>query len=326
MKIKLLLLSLVLILGLQGIGFAQAAGGTTDGKLNQFYPQDFNTWTATSIGSVASGAVTITVSSATTRITAAGGKSFNPFVANSTVLIDAGTSVAETDTIGTVTGSAPGNISFTTTTGSAHTGRFNINSGTYGLQEALDAAVQSGGGVVFVPPAYPGTTAMITGLLRGSSTVIVIDRRSTITPYLWSGSAYVASFIAGTGANGSSLNILTKTVTVAGSASATLTATNFIPAGSVVFGLTSYVTSTFSNTSLTSMKIGDGSTTDKFSSATMALTAGTTSNSATDGNMTAPFYSKAATSVVITGNGASFTTNGIIRLVLFYWTVTPPTS
>lgn len=324
MKIKSLLLTLVAILALQGFAFAQV---NADAKLHQFYPQDFNAWTATATQSVAAGAVTVTVSAPTARITASGGGQFNPFVANSTVILDAGVSaVVETDTIATASCTPPTTCSFTTTTTYAHTGRFTINSGTYGLQEALDVAVQSGGGVVFVPPTYPGTTAMITGLLRGAATVLVVDRRSTITPYLWSGSAYVASFISGNGANGSSLNILTKTTTVAGAAAATITASNFIPAGSVVFGLTSYVTSTFSNTSLTSMKIGDGSTTDKFSSATMALVAGTVSNSMTDGNMTAPFYSKAVTSVVITGNGASFTTNGIIRLVLFYWTVTPPTS
>ncbi len=325
MKIKVLLLSLVLILGLQGIGFAQVNG---DAKLNQFYPQDYNAWTATSTGSVAAGAVTITVSAPTARITASGRGQFNPFVANSTVLIDNGvSSVSETDTIATASCSPPTTCSFTTTTTYAHTGRFTINSGTYGLQEALDAAVQSGGGVVFVPPSYPGTTAMITGLLRGSATVIVVDRRSTITPYLWSGSVYAASFIAGTGASGSTLQILTKTTTIAGAASATITASNFIPAGSIVLGLTSYVTSTFSNTSLTSMKIGDGSTTNKFSSATMALTAGTTSNSLTDGAAaTAPLLYQAATSVVVTGNGASFTTNGIIRIVLFYIQVTPPTS
>jgi len=298
---------------------------TTDFKLHQFYPSDFNTWTAVATNSVAATSATAVLSAPTVnQITARGGNKFNPFVVNSTVLINNGGTDAETVTISAVTAT-----SFTATFGTAHTGRFNVNSGTYGLQEAIDAAVAVGsGGVVFIEPTYPGTTGMITSAIRGATNVLIIDRRSgNFTFYLWGGSAYAAAAAPGvTVTNGSQFQILTKTVIVDGAAAATLTATNFIPAGSTVLGLVTYVTSTFSNTSLTSMKIGDGSTTDKFSSATMALTAGTTSNSETDGNKTALFYSKAATSVVITGNGASFAANGHIRLILYYTASSVPTS
>jgi hypothetical protein len=220
--------------------------------------------------------------------------------------------------------------SFTASFGTAHTGRFNVSSGTYGLQEAVDAAVAAGsGGVVWVEPTYPGTTAMITSAIRGNANVVIIDRRSGHWDvYAWSGSAYaLGSALNGQGANGATVQILTKTALVNGAAGATITATNFIPAGATILGLTSYVVSTFSNTSLTSMKIGDGTTTNKFSSATMALTAGTTSNSQTDGAaITSPLLYQAQTNVVITGNGASFAANGQIRLVMFYILVTPPTS
>lgn len=313
------------LMAFQGFAFAQ----TTDYKLHQFYPSDFNKWTAVATNSVAATSASANISAPTARITANGGQPFVPFVVNSKMLINAGGSDAETVTITAATCNPPTTCSFTATFGVAHTGRFNVQSGTYGLQEALDAAVAAGnGGLVYVEPTYPGTTAMILALVRGSTSVLIVDRRSgATTPYVWNGSAYAATFVNGQGASGSTLQILTKTTTIAGAAAATISASNFIPAGSIVLGLTSYVTSTFSNTSLTSMKIGDGTTTNKFSSATMALVAGTTSNSLTDGAAaTAPILYQAATSVVVTGNGASFTTNGVIRIVLFYIQVTPPTS
>jgi len=325
MKIKALILTLALVLGLQGFAYAQ----TTDAKLHQFYPSDYNTWTAVATNSVAATAATAILSPPTTRITARGGQSFNPFRANSTVLINNGGTDVETVTISSVSCSPPVNCSITATFGTAHTSRFNVQSGTYGLQEALDAAVEGGGGgVVWVEPTYPGTTAMITSLVRGSATVPVIDRRNGVwNVYVWSGSAYAANYVNGQTPSGATVQILTKTTTINGSAAATISASNFIPAGALVLGVTSYVTSTFSNTSLTSMKIGDGTTTDKFSSATMALVAGTTSNGNTDGAAaTAPRLYQAATSIVITGNGANFAANGTIRIVMFYIMVTPPTA
>lgn len=320
---RFLTLALALV-ALQGFAFAQ----TTDFKLHQFYASDFNQWTAQGTNTITSGAKTVTVSAPTARITANGGQQFNPFVVNDTILVDSGTANSETVTVTAASCTPPTSCSFTATFSNAHTSRYNVNSGTYGLQEALNAAVASGSGLVFVEPTYPGTTAMITALVNGSSSVLVVDRRNGANlSYVWSGSAYAANFIAGLGDNGAQLQILKKTVLVPGAAAATISASNFIPAGSIVLGLTSYVVSTFSNTSLTSMKIGDGTTTNKFSSATMALTAATTSNSLTDGAAaTTPFLYQAATSVVITGNGASFAANGSIRLELFYILVTPPTS
>lgn len=322
---RLLLTFAFALFALQGFAFAQ----TTDYKLNQFYPSDFNTWTAVGTNTLSgTGSKTVIVSGPTAVITANGGTRFNPFVTNDTLIVDTGTANQETVTITGTSCNPPGTCSFTASFSNAHTARYNLNSGTYGLQEAVNAAAaSSNGGVVWVQPSYPGTTSMITGLVAGNANVLVVDRRAGAwTPYVWSGSAYVASFINGQGANGTQVQILTKTTTIAGAAGATITASNFIPAGSLVLGLSSYVVSTFSNTSLTSMKIGDGTTTNQFSSATMALTAGTTSNSVTDGANTAPPFYKVATSVVVTGNGASFAANGSIRIVLFYITITAPTS
>jgi hypothetical protein len=326
--IKNMLITLVAFLSFQGFVFAQA---NADAKLNQFYPQDYNAWTANSTGSIASGSgVTVTVNPTTARVTASGRGQFNPFVINGTLLIDKGVSGAEeTVTITAATCTPPTSCTFAATFSNAHTGRFTINSGSYGVNEALAAAVAAGGGSVWVGPSTAGniTTAMLTGAANGSASAFIVDRRTGgNTIYQFTGSAYVGSAIATSPTNGSFMQVLSKTTTVNGSAAATISASNFIPAGSLVLGLTSYVTSTFSNASLTSMKIGDGTTTNKFSSATMALTAGTVSDSLADGANTTPPIYNAATSVVITGNGANFAANGTIRLVLYYVDLVPPTN
>lgn len=109
-----------------------------------------------------------------------------------------------------------------------------------------------------------------------------------------------------------------KEVTVVGAAAATLTATDFIPAKALVLGVNLRVLSTFSNTSLTSMNIGDGSDADLWG-ATIALTAGTKTSSADYTAAAAAFkFYPAANSVVITGVGANFAANGSARLELVY--------
>jgi len=114
------------------------------------------------------------------------------------------------------------------------------------------------------------------------------------------------------------LAIKFKSVLVDGAAAATLTATDFIPAKALVFGVNLRVLSTFSNTSLTSMNIGDGSDADLWG-ATIALTAGTKTSSADYTAAAASFkFYPAANSVVITGVGASFAANGQLRLELVY--------
>jgi hypothetical protein len=86
------------------------------------------------------------------------------------------------------------NCTVTGTFANVHSGRYQITSGSYGLQEALDYVTYVGGqGTVIAQPLYPGTTAMITGLARGTTNISVEDWRSgAIAYYGWSGSAYAA--------------------------------------------------------------------------------------------------------------------------------------
>lgn len=125
--------------------------------------------------------------------------------------------------------------------------------------------------------------------------------------------------------NGSLLTLKTNRTTVAGAAAATVSATGAIPAASLVVGVTVRVTTTFSNTSLTSQNIGDGTTADLFG-ATVALTAGTTTTYA---NHKSTFTNKVyvnATDIVFTGVGASYTTNGVAEVIVYYYSITAPTS
>lgn len=108
------------------------------------------------------------------------------------------------------------------------------------------------------------------------------------------------------------------TATVNGAAGATISASNLIPAGSLVLGVTVRVLSTFSNTSLTSFNVGDGSDADRWG-ATVALTAGTQTTGA-NFTGTQPAFFASNTSVVLTGVGANFAANGSAQVKVYYLT------
>lgn len=111
--------------------------------------------------------------------------------------------------------------------------------------------------------------------------------------------------------------IKVATATLVGAASATITTgTTLIPAGSLVLGVTVTVTSTFSNTSLTSMNLGDGSDADRWG-ATIALTAGTQTTGA-NFTGTQPAFFASATAMVATGVGADFAANGSMLVRAYY--------
>jgi hypothetical protein len=125
------------------------------------------------------------------------------------------------------------------------------------------------------------------------------------------------------GANGENCEMLTSTVAVNGLSGATATASNFIPAGSLVLGITLRVTTLITSGAGTSFKIGDGTTTDAWG-ATVAFAAGTATSIA-NFTVVSPKYYAAATNVVLTCNGGTFTA-GAVRLSISYIKLTPPTS
>ena len=130
------------------------------------------------------------------------------------------------------------------------------------------------------------------------------------------------------GANGQAVSMKMVSAAVDSEAGTTLTATNLIPAGSMVVGVCIRVTTGFGETNgLTTLSIGDGSDVDRWGIG-IAHTAGTTTGIA-DFTITGPVYYAAATSVVITGagnGGDEFDATGQVRITVYYFSLTAPTS
>jgi len=128
--------------------------------------------------------------------------------------------------------------------------------------------------------------------------------------------------------SGAETSIYYASTTVASAAGPSITASSLIPAGSLVLGVTSYITTAFGVTNgLTSISIGDGSDVDRWGNAE-AITLGADTDM-TDFTGTQPAFFAAANNVVITGNGDGadeFDATGTIRITVHYITLTAPTS
>lgn len=120
--------------------------------------------------------------------------------------------------------------------------------------------------------------------------------------------------------NAQQLSIKTATTELTALSGATVTATNLIPAGSLVLGVSARVTTAVEGAS--DFDIGDGTDPDIFGAA-IAIGINTTSD-LTDSTVSTPTIYAAATSVVLTGNG-SFTA-GAVRITVHYITIVAPTS
>ena len=123
-------------------------------------------------------------------------------------------------------------------------------------------------------------------------------------------------------ANGQQLLVKSATTELTGLSGATATATNLIPAGSCVLGVTARVTTTITGAA-TDFDIGDGTTQNLFGNA-IGLAAGTTTDLA-DHIMTTPKNYFTNTSVVLTSGGPDFTA-GAVRLTVHYIDLVAATS
>jgi hypothetical protein len=124
------------------------------------------------------------------------------------------------------------------------------------------------------------------------------------------------------GVNSQSTNIQQATVVVTTTAAATATATNLIPAGSMVVGVTCRNTTAVTGSGLTGYSIGDGSDPDRWGANVNPAINETTDLS--DCTITSvPIYA-AATSVVLTGDGGSFDADKTIRVTVHYISLTAP--
>lgn len=127
--------------------------------------------------------------------------------------------------------------------------------------------------------------------------------------------------ISRTAGYGDAANFKVATTTLSAMSGATVTATSLIPAGAVVVGVLVRVTTLITASAGTGFTIGDGTTADRWGSA-VALAAGTTTTGANFKAATAPNQAyAAATNVVLTMTGGSFTA-GAVRIVVYYWDFT----
>lgn len=199
MKNKVFTLVLAWLFALAALVAPQvpAYGQEFDVKTKQAVTSDFNNWRVFSISttSVAAGSATVQVE--TPYVTIPGRNVINPIVANSTLLVDPLGANPETVTVSSVSCSSATACTFTATFSNAHTGRFQIKSGSYGLQEAIDYVSNKGGkGRVVVAPGYGGTSStQITSAVRGSTSIAVEDMSGgTEVFYGWNGSNYTNQF------------------------------------------------------------------------------------------------------------------------------------
>jgi hypothetical protein len=118
-----------------------------------------------------------------------------------------------------------------------------------------------------------------------------------------------------------SLNIESDSVLLSGISGATATATNLIPAGSIVFGVTVRVTTAI--TGATTFDVGDGTDVDRWGAA-ISINADTTTTASNFTITSVPIYAS-ATSVVLTANGGNFSAGGV-RVTVHFARVTAATA
>jgi len=169
------------------------------------------------------------------------------------------------------------------------------------------------------------TTALtLTGANGAFAGTLTVASTLTVTGTLTgSGAVTSTGVLSKLGSSGSSCAIETATTSLTTNGGAgTQTATNLIPANSLVLAVVARVTTEVTGAGLTTFSIGDGSDSDRWGTG-IALAAGTTSKTNTTA-AGAAFYAS-ATSVVLTAAAGQFDA-GVVRLVVFYVSQVAPTS
>jgi hypothetical protein len=125
--------------------------------------------------------------------------------------------------------------------------------------------------------------------------------------------------------NGAGLNVKTASQLLSAVSGATVTATNLIPAGAFLVGVSTRITTGLgTGGGTTGYQVGDGSDADRFGVAA-ATTAGTTTKN-TDATADPTGWASAARSVVLTATGGNFNGTGAVRVSVAFIDNTAPTS
>jgi hypothetical protein len=227
---------------------------------------------------------------------------------------------------------------FTATFSYTHPANVRIVPADKGLSSAVGALSAQGGTIVATPQSGV-TTAMITALTSangtvGSNQVSIVDITGANNPapvvYAWNGTAYVPVQTPMISPNGAALVPFVSEVNVTLATGATTTAvgtSTFIPANSIIMGVTGRVTTTITS-SCTGWEIGDATTAARFTTNNTTLTAGTKSTDTgaflTTGiaSATTGMYQATAEALQITCAGGN-PGAGAIRVTAFGFAATP---
>lgn len=240
--------------------------------------------------------------------------------------------------------SAVGTCGFSASPSHAHPG-FQVQSGTAGLQEALNALYKSAtypSVIILDQSWYNGivsmglTPATVIAAAAGGTGINLVDvTQAPWVWYAWSGSAYVAASAPvgnfSTAGSGSSWTYFQKSelITLSTGGTTTDSTANLLPANSFVDVVQGVVNTTITG-SCTGWELGDASTAARFTANDTTLTAGEAKNGvvqATTGiaSATTGMWQASAAKVRITCAGGN-PSAGKIRVVVYGRTYTPPTS
>ena len=194
-----------------------------------------------------------------------------------------------------------------------------LNTSALAVVAGANLVMQGGASRIFdiTKPLNLGDAATTThGLVAGD--VLVGDKFEV------DGIAYFDNAIQGAGsqsANAQFMKVESASIELTGLTGASVTATNLIPAGSLVLGVSCRVTTAITGAS--TFDVGDGADVDRFGGA-IAISPNTTSDLTDTTVATPPIYA-GDTDVVLTANVSDFTA-GAVRITVHYITISAPTS
>ncbi len=187
-----------------GIAFGQVSAGLGESRLGGWYfASAYGLWNSKiQIGTQAAGAGSITMFYPT--VTLPDGRTIVPFATTAPILVGAG-ATAETVTPTAVSGclknnTAQGVCTITATFTYQHGAGELVQSGTFGLEEAVNDAFLAGGGIVMVDSTWTGAggvTATITGN-KGYTNVTVWDGRGVPGAFSYYGASNGANMTSTT--------------------------------------------------------------------------------------------------------------------------------
>lgn len=179
------------------------------------------------------------------------------------------------------------------------------------LESASNGQLHIGNGTGFTKASITSTNGTIT-ITAGSGT-LAMDVTSPL----------VLTEFQVDGANGALCKIKCASTLHTISSAGTSTATNAIPAGALVLGVTAYNVSAVGGTGTT--QIGDGTTANLWAN-TMSVLSGQSSNGTNFLAAASPKYYPTATSIVLTKSTGTYNGTGQVRLKVWYIDMTAPTS